>query len=115
MCVAACASRDTSDSKSRALIDETLAYVATSRPRYDAQIFTDNEEQLATALSRSHEKDIDESKPLLNARPPDGSRVTVAFPPCSRHGVTLTIPEVPVPLVHAARAGGGGRASRLRC
>ncbi len=46
---------DTSDSKSRALIDETLAYVATSRPRYDAQIFTDNEDQLATALSRRHE------------------------------------------------------------
>ena len=46
---------DTSDSKSRPLIDETLAYVATSRPRYDAQIFTDNEEHLATALSRSHQ------------------------------------------------------------
>ncbi|MGA8026755.1 MAG: MobF family relaxase [Bryobacteraceae bacterium] len=46
---------DTSDTKSRALIDETLAYVATSRPRYDAQIFTDNEEQLATALSRSYQ------------------------------------------------------------
>ncbi len=46
---------DTSDSRSRALIDETLAYVATSRPRYDAQLFTDNEEQLALALSRSHE------------------------------------------------------------
>jgi hypothetical protein len=37
------------------LIDETLAYVAASRPRYDAQIFTDNEEQLATALSRIHQ------------------------------------------------------------
>ncbi|MBV9761894.1 MAG: relaxase domain-containing protein [Acidobacteriaceae bacterium] len=46
---------DTSDSKSRALIDETLAYVATSRPRCDAQIFTDNEDQLAGALSRRHE------------------------------------------------------------
>lgn len=46
---------DTSDSQSRALIDETLAYVATSRPRYDAQIFTDNTEQLAVALSRSHQ------------------------------------------------------------
>jgi conjugative relaxase-like TrwC/TraI family protein len=46
---------DTSDSHSRALIDETLAYVATSRPRYDAQIFTDNEQQLGLALSRSHE------------------------------------------------------------
>ncbi|MGI9072267.1 MAG: MobF family relaxase [Bryobacteraceae bacterium] len=46
---------DTSDSRSRALIDETLAYVATSRPRYDAQLFTDNEEQLSVALSRTHE------------------------------------------------------------
>ena len=39
----------------RALIDETLAYVATSRPRYDAQIFTDNADRLAAALSRQHE------------------------------------------------------------
>lgn len=46
---------DTSDSRNRALIDETLAYVATSRPRYDAQIFTDNAEQLAVALSRTHQ------------------------------------------------------------
>ena len=46
---------DTSDSHSRGLIDETLAYVATSRPRYDAQIFTDNEQQLGQALSRRHE------------------------------------------------------------
>ncbi len=46
---------DTSDSHSRRLIDETLAYVATSRPRYDAQIFTDNEQQLGLALSRQHE------------------------------------------------------------
>ena len=46
---------DTSDSHSRGLIDETLAYVATSRPRYDAQIFTDNEQQLGLALSRHHE------------------------------------------------------------
>jgi conjugative relaxase-like TrwC/TraI family protein len=46
---------DTSDSHSRALIDETLAYVATSRPRYDAQIFTDDDQQLGLALSRHHE------------------------------------------------------------
>lgn len=46
---------DTSDSHSRALIDETLAYVATSRPRYDAQIFTDDERQLGIVLSRRHE------------------------------------------------------------
>lgn len=46
---------DTGDSRVRALIDETLAYVATSRPRYDAQIFTDNADRLASALSRQHE------------------------------------------------------------
>ncbi len=46
---------DTGDSRVRSLIDETLAYVATSRPRYDAQIFTDNADQLAAALSRRHE------------------------------------------------------------
>lgn len=46
---------DTGDSRVRSLIDETLAYVATSRPRYDAQIFTDNAEQLTTALARKHE------------------------------------------------------------
>lgn len=46
---------DTGDSRVRSLIDETLAYVATSRPRYDAQIFTDDAEQLSSALSRKHE------------------------------------------------------------
>lgn len=46
---------DTGDSRVRSLIDETLAYVATSRPRYDAQIFTDNAEQLVSALARQHE------------------------------------------------------------
>jgi conjugative relaxase-like TrwC/TraI family protein len=45
---------DTSDSRTRALVDQTLAYVATSRPRYDAQVFTDNAEQLGAALNRSH-------------------------------------------------------------
>jgi conjugative relaxase-like TrwC/TraI family protein len=46
---------DTGDSRVRTLINETLAYVATSRPRYDAQIFTDDAAQLAAALSRRHE------------------------------------------------------------
>ncbi len=46
---------DTGDSRVRALIDETLAYVATSRPRYDAQIFTDDADRLTAALSRQHE------------------------------------------------------------
>ncbi|HEX7362244.1 MAG TPA: MobF family relaxase [Bryobacteraceae bacterium] len=46
---------DTADSRTRSLVNDTLAYVATSRPRYDAQIFTDDAGQLGKALSRSHE------------------------------------------------------------
>ena len=46
---------DTGDSRVRTLIDETLAYVATSRPRYDAQIFTDDANKLSASLSRRHE------------------------------------------------------------
>lgn len=42
-------------------------------------------------IARSLGEDISESKPLLDARLPDGSRVAAAFPPCSLHGVTLTI------------------------
>jgi pilus assembly protein CpaF len=42
-------------------------------------------------IARSLGEDIGESKPLLDARLPDGSRVAAAFPPCSIHGITLTI------------------------
>jgi pilus assembly protein CpaF len=42
-------------------------------------------------IARSLGNDIGESKPLLDARLPDGSRVAAALPPCSLHGVTLTI------------------------
>jgi pilus assembly protein CpaF len=42
-------------------------------------------------IARSLGNDIGESKPLLDARLPDGSRVAAAFPPCSLQGVTLTI------------------------
>jgi pilus assembly protein CpaF len=42
-------------------------------------------------IARSLGKDIGESMPLLDARLPDGSRVAAAFPPCSLHGVTLTV------------------------
>jgi pilus assembly protein CpaF len=42
-------------------------------------------------IARSLGNDVGESKPLLDARLPDGSRVAAAFPPCSLHGVTLTI------------------------
>lgn len=46
---------DTGDSRIRSLVDESLAYVATSRPRHDAQIFTDNAEALSHALSSRHD------------------------------------------------------------
>ena len=42
-------------------------------------------------IARSLGEDISNSKPLLDARLPDGSRVAAAFPPCSLGGVTLTI------------------------
>ena len=42
-------------------------------------------------IARSLGEDIGESKPLLDTRLPDGSRVAAAFPPCSLQGVTLTI------------------------
>jgi hypothetical protein len=49
---------DTGDAKTRKLIGETLAYVTTSRPRYDAQIFTDKAEKLSPALSRRNENAV---------------------------------------------------------
>lgn len=48
---------DTGDSRVRGLVDKTLSYVATSRARYDAQIFTDNAAQLGNALTRENVKD----------------------------------------------------------
>lgn len=42
-------------------------------------------------IARALGNDIGDSKPLLDARLPDGSRVAAAFPPCSLNGVTLTI------------------------
>src|SRR5207245_7493129 len=35
--------------------------------------------------------DISEAKPILDSRLPDGSRVAAVIPPCSIHGVALTI------------------------
>lgn len=49
---------DTADSRVRALVDKTLSYVATSRARYDAQIFTDSAAQLGNALTRENAKDM---------------------------------------------------------
>jgi pilus assembly protein CpaF len=42
-------------------------------------------------IARRLGDDISESKPILDSRLPDGSRVAAVLPPCSIHGVVLTI------------------------
>ncbi len=42
-------------------------------------------------IARRLGDDISESKPILDSRLPDGSRVAAVMPPCSLSGVTLTI------------------------
>src|SRR5258708_33892147 len=42
-------------------------------------------------IARRLGDDISESKPILDSRLPDGSRVAAGIPPCSVNGVTLTI------------------------
>jgi len=42
-------------------------------------------------IARRLGDDISESKPILDSRLPNGSRVAAVFPPCSLGGVTLTI------------------------
>jgi pilus assembly protein CpaF len=42
-------------------------------------------------IARRLGNDISESKPILDSRLPDGSRVAAVIPPCSLSGVTLTI------------------------
>ena len=53
-----------------------------------------NEKSLHVALrniARLLGDDTSESKPILDARLPDGSRVAAVIPPCSLGGITLTI------------------------
>ena len=42
-------------------------------------------------IARRLGDDISESRPILDSRLPDGSRVAAVIPPCRIHGVTLTI------------------------
>ncbi len=42
-------------------------------------------------IARELGQDISPSKPLLEARLPDGSRVAAVFPPCSVGGITFSI------------------------
>jgi pilus assembly protein CpaF len=45
----------------------------------------------ALTVARLAGENIDETRPLLDARLPDGSRIAIAFPPISVDGVTITI------------------------
>jgi pilus assembly protein CpaF len=45
----------------------------------------------ALTVARLAGENIDETRPLLDARLPDGSRIAIAFPPVSVDGVTITI------------------------
>ncbi len=42
-------------------------------------------------IARRLGDDVSEAKPILDSRLPDGSRVAAVIPPCSIHGVALTI------------------------
>lgn len=42
-------------------------------------------------IARRLGDDVSESKPILDSRLPDGSRVAAVIPPCSVNGITLTI------------------------
>jgi excisionase family DNA binding protein len=42
-------------------------------------------------IARMLRDDVSEEQPILDARLPDGSRVSAVIPPCSRCGTTLTI------------------------
>src|SRR5882762_1471520 len=42
-------------------------------------------------IARRLGDDISDAKPILDSRLPDGSRVAAVLPPCSIHGVALTI------------------------
>jgi ATP-dependent exoDNAse (exonuclease V) alpha subunit len=48
---------DTGDSRINRLLNERFAYVAISRARHDAQVFTDNARGLAETMSRKQDKE----------------------------------------------------------
>lgn len=60
-------------------------------PVQDLTISPKSLEVAVRNIARRLGDDISEEKPVLDSRLPDGSRVAAVVPPCSLHGVTLTI------------------------
>src|SRR3954454_17665109 len=58
---------------------------------HDVTISQKSLEVAVRNIARRLGDDISEEKPGLDSRLPDGSRVAVVIPPCSIHGVALTI------------------------
>jgi ATP-dependent exoDNAse (exonuclease V) alpha subunit len=69
------------------LVNRRLAYVAVSRGRYDAQIFTNNKAQLGDVLSR----DVSHRSALEVGRTPDSPAPTFEPSIARRREVQLTI------------------------
>ena len=63
----------------------------TLRPVPDTAISEKSLQVAIRNIARVLGDDINEEKPLLDARLPDGSRVAAVFPPCSVSGTTLAI------------------------
>ena len=60
-------------------------------PVLDTEISEKSLQVAIRNIARVLGDDINEEKPLLDARLPDGSRVAAVFPPCSVSGTTLAI------------------------
>jgi len=86
------------------ILDDTISEVMVNGPDHvfiEKQGFVEpvenihlGEKSLLVAvknIARRLGDDISESKPILDSRLPDGSRVAAVIPPCSVNGVTLTI------------------------
>ena len=86
------------------ILDDTISEVMVNGPDHvfiEKQGFVEpvenihlGEKSLMVAvknIARRLGDDISESKPILDSRLPDGSRVAAVIPPCSVSGVTLTI------------------------
>ena len=69
------------------LVNRRLAYVAISRGRYDAQIYTNDKAQLAAALDR----DVSHRAAIELTRAPAAPAQTIERSPARQHGIGFGI------------------------